>query len=76
MVRVVAALCSNDVGLAFERSPDENDAVLEDYGGVAENEVDGAVDVAFSVELALGVDHESVLVALDGATVEDREIGG
>jgi hypothetical protein len=49
---------------------------LEDYRGVTENEVYGAVDVALSVELSLGVDHEGVLVTLEGTAVEDGEIGG
>lgn len=50
-------------------------AVLEDDGGVAEDEIDGAVDVAFAVELAEGVDVEGVLVGDEAAAVESREVG-
>lgn len=49
-------------------------AVLEDDGGVAEDEIDGAVDVAFAVELAEGMNVEGVLVAHEAALVECREI--
>ncbi|CAI0393957.1 unnamed protein product [Linum tenue] len=61
--------------LALHRPPRVDHAVLEDGGGVAEDEVHRAVDVALSVELALGVDVERVLVALDAALVEYRPVG-
>lgn len=48
---------------------------MEDDCCVAEDEVNGAVDVAFAVELTEGVDVESVLVADEAALVEDGEIG-
>lgn len=47
-------------------------AALEDGRGVSEDEVDGAVDAALSVELPEGEGVEGVLVAGDGAPVEDR----
>lgn len=50
-------------------------AFLEDHGGVAEDEVYRAVDVAFTVELALGVDVEGVLVPDDLAIVYHAVIG-
>ena len=75
LVRVGAALGGNRVLLLAHRPPRVDHAVLEDYGGVAEDEVDGAVDVALFVELTLGVDVEGVLVALEAAAVEDGEVG-
>ena len=45
-------------------------AVLEDYCCIAENEIDCAVDVAVFVELTVGVNVESVLVAFKAALVE------
>lgn len=55
LVRVDPALCRDGDLLAGEGTAGVDHAVLEDDGGVAENEVDGAVDVAFLVELTLGV---------------------
>lgn len=49
-------------------------ATLEDGGGVTEDEVDAAVDVAFSVELAEGEGVECVLVANDATLVENGVI--
>ena len=49
-------------------------AVLEYSGGVSEDEVDGAVYVAFSVELAECLCEECVLVAGDAAPEEDGVI--
>lgn len=72
--RVIAALCGDHVCLAFQWPPDVNQTVLEDDRRITEDEIYGSVDVTFSVELALRVDHEGVLVSLDGASVEDREI--
>ncbi|KAH0465948.1 hypothetical protein IEQ34_006051 [Dendrobium chrysotoxum] len=52
------------------RRYDDDAGSLYDDGCVAEDEVDGAVDVALAVELALRVDAECVLVALHAASVE------
>ena len=71
---VSPALGCHGVLLAGHRLPDVYVAVLEDHGGVAEDEVDGAIDVAVAVELLLGVDVECVLVALEAALVVDREV--
>jgi len=49
---------------------------LEDYCSIAKYEVNGAIDVALPVKLALCMGHEGVLEAHDGAPVEDGEIGG
>ena len=52
----------------------EEEAVLEHGGGVAEDEVDGARDAAVAVEVAERVRVQRVLVALEGAAVEDGEV--
>lgn len=39
--------------LAVARRPSVDEAVLDDGGGIAEDEVYGAVDMAFSVELSV-----------------------
>lgn len=49
-------------------------AVAADGLCVSEDEVDGAVDVALSVELPEGEGVEGVLVAGDGVPVEDGAI--
>ena len=50
-------------------------AALQHGGGVAEDEVDGAVDVAVAVELAEGVRVQRVLVPREAAAVEGGEVG-
>lgn len=75
LVRIGAALGGDRVLLLAHRPPSVDHAVLEDGCCVAEDEVHGAVDVAFFVELPLRVDVEGVLVALEAAAVEDGEIG-
>lgn len=47
---------------------------MEDDDGVTEDEVNGTIDVAVTVELTLGVDVEGILVAFEAAAVEDREV--
>lgn len=74
LVRVGSALSRDGVLLLVHGPPGEDHAVLEDDGGVAEDEVYGAVDVAFFVELPLGMDIESVLVAFEATAIEDREV--
>lgn len=75
LVRVGTALCSDGVLLVQHRLSGVDVAVLEDGGSVAEDEVDGAVDITVSIELPEGVDVESVLVALEAAAVEGGEVG-
>lgn len=75
LVRVLSSLGGEDVFLVFVRLAGVEVAVLEDDGGVAEDKVDGAVDVAFAVELAEGVDVEGVLVADEAALVECGKVG-
>lgn len=61
--------------LAVERLPDDDHGVLDDGGGVAEDEVDSAADDAASVELAVGLGVEGVLVAFHPAVKEDGAVG-
>lgn len=51
-----------------------NVAVLEDDCGIAENEIDGAVNVAVAIELTLGVHVQRVLITDDLATVNNRVV--
>ena len=71
LIWVLAALRGDGVLLVGE----EELAVLEDGGGVVEDEVDGAGDVVLPEELAHGVGVEGVLVAAHGAAEEDGEVG-
>ena len=71
LVGVGASLGGDGVLLAGERPTQVYVAALNDGDGVPEDEVDGAIDVAVAVELALGVDVEGVLVSLEAAAVED-----
>ena len=75
LVRIGPGLSRDGVTLAAHRLSDEDVAVLKNGDGVATDEVDGAVDVAVAVELALRVDVQGVLVALEAAAVEDRVVG-
>ena len=49
--------------------------VVEDGGGVAEDEVDAALDVGVDVVLAAVVGEERVLVAEEAAVLEDGAVG-
>lgn len=53
---------------------DEDEAVLEDRGGEAENEVHVASDTARVVELAEGVGTEGVLVPDEFTAFDDGSI--
>ncbi|KAH0467288.1 hypothetical protein IEQ34_004526 [Dendrobium chrysotoxum] len=75
LVGISSSLSGDRVLLAAKGLAGVDIAVLEDDGGVAEDEVDGAVDVAVAVELALAVDVDGVLVSLKAAAVEDGEVG-
>lgn len=75
LVRVFLALCSYGHKLVGHGLPRHDVAILEDDGRVPEDEVDGARDVALTVELAVGVGVEGVLVCVEGAPVEDRLVG-
>ena len=49
--------------------------VIEDGGGVAEDEVDAAFDVGVDVVLAAMVGEEGVLMAEEAAVLEDAAVG-
>ena len=72
LVGVFAALSGDGDLLERERDAGENAAALEDGGAVAEDEVDGAVDVTLAVELPEGVGVEGVLVPFYAAPEERR----
>lgn len=74
LIRVSPGLCRHGVDLVARWLSDVDVTVLKDGGGVAEDEVYGAVYVAVTVELALGVDVQGVLVAFEAAAVEDRVV--
>lgn len=75
LIGVLPALRGDGVFLVGEAFLGEDGAVLEDGGGIAENEVDGAADVAVAEELAHRVGVKGVLVACNAASEEHREIG-
>ena len=70
LVGVNPALGSESVGLVWGVSR-VNIAVLEDNGSVAEDEINGAINITLAVELSLGVDVESVLVSFKATFVEN-----
>lgn len=72
---VCPALCCDCVLLLAHWFSYVHITVLEDSSSVSEDEVYGAIDVTVSVELALGVDVECVLVTLETTLVEHREVG-
>lgn len=45
-------------------------ALIKNDGCVAKDEIDGVIDIAFSVELAERMDAKSVLIAVEAATIE------
>lgn len=70
LVWALSSLSRDGDLLEGEGGPSVDFAVLEDCCTIAEDEVDGAVDVALTVELAEGMGVECVLVALDAASEE------
>lgn len=68
------AVCENDVVGVAAWAAEHQIAALENGDCVSEDEIDGAVDVALPVELAVGVGEEGVLVSRNAATVEDGTI--
>lgn len=71
---VVPSLGRYHVGLVLHGLSNEDLAVLDNRCSVAEDEVHRAIDVAVTIELALGVDEEGVLVGFEAAPVEDRAV--
>lgn len=77
LARVGSAVGQDGVvaGVAVGAAEDEA-AALEDRGSVSKDEVDCAIDITFSVELAEDVGVEGVLVACYTASVKDGAVGG
>lgn len=50
-------------------------ALLEYYGGVTEDEINGAGDEGVTVELPVGVSVESILIGVNAAAVNDGLVG-
>lgn len=73
--RAVLALGGDGVDLLGQREAGKDFAELEDGGGAAEDEIDGAVDGGVEIELAFGVGVESVLEGDEAASVEDGAVG-
>jgi hypothetical protein len=71
---VRAALRRGDVLLVVHGPAEDQDAVLEHGGRVAEDEVDGPGDDAVAVELRLGVRVQRVLVRVHAAVEEDGPV--
>lgn len=74
LVAIGAALGGDGAVLVGEGLADEEEAGLEDDGGIAEDEVYGAGDGAVGVELAVGLHVERGLVAVHAAVVEGDEV--
>lgn len=55
LIRVVPALSSDHVALTRDRFPGQDEAVLEDGCSVTKDEINGALDGAFPVELPEGM---------------------
>lgn len=69
LVRICSSLCCDCVHFVGRVS--RKDVTILEYGSrVTEYEVNCAVDVAFSVELSVGMDIECVLVAFKAASVK------
>lgn len=75
LVWVGSALSRDHALLPWDRFSCVDHAVLENYGGITEDEIDRTINVAFSVELSLWMHVESVLVSLKTAPEEHWEIG-
>lgn len=74
LIRVFFALGCDGVLLVAPRLAGEDVAALVDNSSIAEDEVDGAGDITFTVELAVGMGVEGVLEGIEGAAVEDRAV--
>jgi len=70
LIWVLPSLGRHGVLLIAHRFSDVDVAALEHGYCITENEVDGAVNVTVTVELALRVDVECILIALEATPVE------
>lgn len=74
LIRVLSVLGRDGVLLLGHGLSGPEGAVLEHHRGVAEYEVHGSVNVAFSVKLTVRVDIHCVLVSDDVAPVHHRVV--
>lgn len=78
LCRISPTVGSDGVGGALFRRElaggDQYGAVVEDGGGVAEDEIDGSLDAAGPVELAERVHEQRVLVAEELAVLDEGEV--
>ena len=65
------SICFAFLGIEWPGA-DQDEAVVEDWSGVAEDEVHVALDAAWLVELAKGVNVEGVLIAYEFAVFDYR----
>lgn len=70
----VPALGGDNATLVGHGFADDEFAILKDGGAVTEDEIDGAGDIAVTVELTPGVCVECVLMSLHCAVVEDGHV--
>lgn len=70
-----SALGGHCVLLGIKPLLGQDQAPLEDYDAISEDEIDRASDGALSVELAVAVRVERVLVASEGAAEECGVVG-
>lgn len=69
-----AALRRHHAGLVRVGLAHDEVALLEDRDGVAEDEVNGAADLALAVQLAVDLRVQGVLVAVHVDVVEDAQV--
>jgi len=72
LIGVVPALSGVKYLLILQGSPGEEIAILQNHGRVAEDEIYGAIDVAFSVELTKRMGVKGVLVPFEATAIEGR----
>ena len=68
---ISTTLCGYYIGLTLERAAREDETVLENYSCVSKYEIYGSINVAATVKLALGMNHQCVLVSFNRAFIED-----
>lgn len=71
----LSAVGGHGVLLTVHGFPDDDEAVLDEGGAGAKDEVNGAGDDAVAVEVAVGLGVEGVLVTVHAAVVEGGPVG-
>jgi len=63
-------LCSD--GIDFVRGVSNIDVtIMENDGGISKDEVSGAIDITFFVELSFRMNEKSVLITLKATSIEN-----